>query len=191
MDDPHISAEALAAYLTRTSDPREQERIEMHLVVCDACRAEVVSAGRPLPEPSRYRWLASAGVIAAGLAAVLLVAPGRRSPATLDEPVLRSTSQAEDVGVQSITIRTPADDASVDPGALVFSWAPVQGEALYVVSVVDRNGDVVWEERTLDPSLEWPRARTLPPGEPFFWFVDALIDGVRSATTGVHVFVVR
>jgi hypothetical protein len=55
---------------------------------------------------------------------------------------------------------------------------------------VDENGDIVWETRTLEPSARWPVDAPLVEGR-LYWFVDALVDGDRSATTGVHGFVVR
>jgi anti-sigma factor RsiW len=48
----HLSSEELAAYLEGLVTPAERERIEAHLVQCDRCLDEVLSALRHVrPKP--------------------------------------------------------------------------------------------------------------------------------------------
>jgi hypothetical protein len=189
----HLTAEELAAYLSGPAALPERERLEAHLLTCDQCRAEVVSARRSIRMQDRRHWMTVGSTLAAAsLVAVLLVGPALRSmPLPGVEPLLRDGAPITEEGIAEIAIRTPGDGAVVDLGGLNFSWAAVPGEVLYVITVVDADGDVIREQRTLEPSFRWPAEQPVASGASLFWFVDALLDGERSATSGVHRFEIR
>jgi hypothetical protein len=189
----HLTAEELAAYLSGPAALAERARLEAHLLACDQCRVEVVSARRSIRIQDRSHWLAVGSTLAvAGLAAMLLVGPSLRDvPPPGMEPPLRDGAPLTEEGIVGISIRTPGEGAAVELDRLHFSWVAIPGEVLYVVTVVDADGDVIWEQRTLEPSARWPRGESISSGASLFWFVDALVDGERSATSGVHRFEIR
>jgi len=189
----HPDAEALAAYLSGPAALAERQLVEDHLLICDACRTEVVAVRRMIRKEERRAWVARGSALAAaGIAAVILVGPGLRTETTPpNDSVLRQEPRTSPEGVARIEVRSPGDGVTISANALVFSWTPVGGEALYVLTVVDQAGDLVWEERTLEVSARWPRGALASPGQPLYWFVDALLDGNRSATSGVHEFRLR
>jgi putative zinc finger protein len=48
----HLTVDEIAGYLDAVLDPRNRQRIEAHLVMCDACLDEVIAVLRELrPRP--------------------------------------------------------------------------------------------------------------------------------------------
>lgn len=182
----HLSSEVLAAYLDRAIEAEERERIERHLLRCDACRAEVVQLrGARKRWPSLPMLPVAGGLIAAGLASVLVLGVLSKGPAAIPEPSLRG----EDVvgaaeGVLRIEVLGPRGEVSAN-GSIEFSWRSAGPDALYVVSVMTEDGDPVWEAETRDLRLQMAESVRLQPGTPYYWLVDALVGGVRSATSGL------
>ena len=74
---------------------------------------------------------------------------------------------------------------------LELRWEPIAGQPLYRVTVTDRDGAPVWTHDTEEGAARIPATAGLRPGESYFWYVDAIREDGRSATTGVRRFTVE
>ena len=182
-----MTAERIAAYLDGGLSPEEREDFERHLLVCSECRHDLAEAS-DLTGRDRSRWLVRAAPIAAAAAAVMLlwVGASEMSRRPGGEPTLRGPA----TGTQ-LDIVSPLDGSAAEPDSLVFRWRAAGTEAHYVFTLIDAIGDVVFTNGLADTTLVLPRSVGLEPGVPYFWFVDALLDGARSTSTGVQEFVVE
>jgi hypothetical protein len=182
-----MTAERIAAYLDGGLSPEAREGFERHLVICSKCRQGLAEAS-DLTGRSSSRWLVRAAPVAAAAAAVMLLWVGAsemlRQPG--GEPTLRGPAAATQLDILS-----PLDGSLADPDSLVFRWRTASVDAHYVFTLTDANGDVVFTNGLTDTTLVLPRSVGLDPGVPYFWFVDALLDGARSMSTGVQEFVVE
>jgi anti-sigma factor RsiW len=190
----HLTENDLAAYLDHQSTREGRLRVEAHLDACAQCRGEVIAlrrivddlAGRKaVVRPARHavrRWWIPVAA-AAGLAALLLVPRlGTRAPAP------SATERAPEVGggegEPRITVVAPAENATVHLGSVAFTWRSAAAD-VYRVSLLSQSGAPVWSAETSDTSVSLPATVPLQRGEPYFWRVDAIANGM-SATTGVH-----
>lgn len=189
----HLETMTIARYLAGEADPPERAEVERHLEECRSCRdelaavAEVVDQGRP----RRKRWFgAGAAVAAAAIAALLLLPPGGgdRGGEFLERD---SGARPAVETIDRITVLAPRAGEDVALDELVFAWKPVGGEAVYRFTLTDAEGDLVWQTSLpdtlyrLDPRVDVLRDAT------YFWYVDALLPGGESATTGIHRFQTR
>jgi anti-sigma factor RsiW len=187
MDSPnHLSEREIAAYLDQGLEVDERHRIDAHLDLCSACRAELISVMRLTSAPSGRsrvsRWVWVPAAIAAGLAAVLLLRPPPPGgPASLERPV---AGPAE--SLPRLVVTGPVNGDSVTLGGLTFQWRSRQGDS-YRVTVLTESGEPVWTAETTDTSISLPASISLEPGRGYFWRVDAVADGL-SATSGVQRF---
>ena len=83
------------------------------------------------------------------------------------------------------------DGAEVSRDSLVFRWRSEGTGVHYLLTVTDENGDVLWTAGTSDTSLALPLDVGLVPGQRHFWYVDALLEGARSSTTGVREILIQ
>lgn len=188
----HLREGELAAFLDGGLTAVERERVESHIDICDACRAELVDIGRAVghrgvpvkgaPTPLRRRWWVPAAA-AAGIVAVLL----------LPRVVIRQQTTTEQThtprlvdgeGQGRIDFISPADDVTVSAARMVFTWHPVVSDA-YRISLSTESGDSVWAKETADTTAHVPSTVSLTPGGSYFWRVDALANGI-AATTRTH-----
>ncbi len=191
MVGPHLKSEQLAAYLEARPPSTERIRIEEHLAACDECREEAVASFRTLERGRRVlprRWL---GVTLSAAAVLALVVGGNAimESARTDEPAFRSTPSG--VGfeqVASVEIVHPADGGTVRPDSVVFVWRAQSADTFYRFTLTDEAGDVLWRTSTSDTIVTPGADVTLRPGVAYFWIVDALLAGGRTATTGVRTF---
>ena len=182
-----MTAELIAAYLDGGLSPEEREDLERHLFVCSECRNDLAEAS-DLTGRDRSRWFVRAAPIAAAAAALILLWVGASEMLQRPggEPTLRGPATGTELDIVS-----PLDGSATDPDSLVFRWRAAGAEAHYVFTLTDTIGDVVFTNGLADTTLVLPRSVGLEPGVPYFWFVDALLDGARSTTTGVQEFVVE
>jgi anti-sigma factor RsiW len=186
----HLDAGSMAAYLEGTCDPEDRSRIEAHLAECSQCCGELVALDQTIRTlPSRKRGRIVLPLLALGAAAAIgafiVLRPGDRPaelPAGSPPIVQRSRPEA----LTSIAIVEPASGASVEAGEVVLRWTPVEPEARYLVTVTTSEGDSVWALLTPESAAAIPVA--LDPGGEYLWYVDALLPGGGTASSGVHHF---
>lgn len=172
MDDQHLAASDLAAYLDQTLSARERTAAEQHLAWCDNCRAELREVGDALRtyRPARRR-LAWIGPAIAAAAVILLVAYPLSQRATEEELVHRD--------IPALVDQRPdlADPAPLpDPaGAHLLQWSRVERADRYRVSIFNESGSVVWRSETPDTSVTLPPSILEETVGPYLWRVDARI----------------
>jgi len=186
----HLDAALVAAYLENSCGAEERRRIEEHLADCAECTAELVGLDdtiRTLATRKRRRMaipLVALGA-AAGIGALILLRPPEApSPLPLDAPPIVQRSRPETRS--SIEILEPTPGATVEAGDVVLRWAPIEAEARYLVTVTTSDGDSVWALLTPDSAAAIPVP--LDPGREYLWYVDALLPGGNTASSGVHDF---
>lgn len=190
MPGPHLDSEELAAYLEATLPAAAQRRIEEHLAACDDCRAEAVGSYRTLRRATRglsRRWVgvtlaaaAVAGLVLGGNALIEVSRSGQ-PPLRTDEAGLSFER------VSSIDIVRPEDGRTVSGDSLVFIWRAQSADTFYRFTLTDEAGDVLWRTSTSDTVVVPGDDVTMGPGA-YFWIVDALLAGGRTATTGARAF---
>jgi hypothetical protein len=185
-----VRPEELAAYLDGKLRPEERQIAERHLLVCAECRQDLAEAAELGAGPRRSAWV-KLGVPFAVAAVLTLAVIGRgdRVPAPEAGPPVLRGPQAE--GTRALASVGPANRAGVTLDSLVFRWRSAGGQAHYVLTVTDQAGDVTWTTSTSDTSVALPPGVGLRSGERYYWYVDALLEGATSFTTGVREFIVR
>jgi hypothetical protein len=172
MNDRHLAATDLAAYVDRTLSASERAEAEQHLAWCDACRSELREVGSALRTysrtPRRRVWI---GPAAAAAAIILLVAYPLSQRPTEEEPV------HSDIPTEIEQRPELADPASVvDPaGAHLLHWSRVDRADRYRVSIFDTSGSVVWRAETSDTSVALPASALGGSPGPYLWRVDARV----------------
>lgn len=191
--DVHLTSEEVAAYLAGATRDAELDRIEAHMVACDACRAEVVGVRRAVQGRGNRRgvWLALSGLLAAALVGVFVLTLDTLPNGPGGDPVFRDAQGLPSEGVTAIEVVTPEDGSQVPVDSLRFEWRPLVGDVMFALTISDENGDVVWTSNTLDTTLTMDPGILLRPDRRYFLIVDALIDGSRSASSGMLEFSVR
>lgn len=192
--DSHLSSEDVAAYLSRAVSEEERQRIESHLATCGACCDEIVALGHDLSE-SRARWPMAVRVglaAAAVLAGVLLLGPRLGLFFSDQEPAFRGSQAALETALRpSIQALAPGSGSAVARDSVLFVWRPAAADAFYSLTLTDREGGLIWRGNTRDTLLALDPDVRLDQGEQYYWYVDALLDGGESPTTGVHRFTAR
>jgi hypothetical protein len=192
--DAHLSAEDVAAYLSREVTEEDRQRIESHLVTCAACCDEIVALGHNLPE-SRARWPMASRVglaAAAVLAGVLLLGPGFGLFPSDEEPAFRGSQASLETSLRpSIEALAPGSGSAVGRDSVLFVWRPAAADAFYSLTLTDREGGLIWRGNTRDTLLALNPDVRLSVGDQYYWYVDALLDSGESPTTGVHRFTAR
>jgi hypothetical protein len=188
----HLREAELAAFLEGGLAAAERGRVEAHIDICDACRAELVDIGRAIERqgsrtsggvtPLTRRWWVPAAA-AAGIVAILIVPRlATRPRATIDQARVSRIADAE--GQRRIDLIAPLDDVTIAAAEMVFTWHPVAAD-LYRISLLTESGDSIWAKETTDTSASLPTTVTLSPGGAYFWRVDAVANGI-VATTRIH-----
>ncbi len=121
---------------------------------------------------------------AAAVFAILVLGP----EGTESDSVLRG--QRAD-GTRTFAAVVPAVDAEVRAGSLVFTWRSEGTGVHYLLTVTEESGDVLWTADTSDTTVVLPNNVGVTPGQRYYWYVDALLEGAASSTTGVRAFVLR
>lgn len=187
--EDHLDAGLAASYLEDVCDAEERSRVEGHLAECTECCEELIALEetiRTLPTRRKDRYvipLVALGA-AAALAGLIVLRPSD-NPVGL--PAESSIVQRSQPGERSsIAILGPESGAVVEAGEVILRWAPVEPDARYLVTVTTSDGDSVWALMTPDSAAAIPVA--LDPGGEYLWYVDALLPGGGTATSGIHHF---
>ena len=191
MSEPHVVPEELAAYLEAALPARDQARIEEHLAACDECREEAVAAFRTLRSRRRALPRGWLGVTLSAAAVLALVVGGTAIVQLTRTDTLRFRSDPRGLGpeqVANIQIVRPADAGTVSRDSLVFVWRAQSADTFYRFTLTDEAGDVLWQTSTSDTVVTPGADVSLGPGVDYFWIVDALLAGGRTATTGARSF---
>jgi len=192
--DSHLSAEDVAAYLSREVTEEDRRRIERHLATCAACCDEIVALGHNL-SVSRARWPMASRVglaAAAVLAGVLLLGPRFGLFVSDEEPAFRGSQGLLETSLRpSIEALAPGSASAVGRDSVLFVWRPAATDAFYSLTLTDREGGLIWRGNTRDTLLALDPDVRLSVGGQYYWYVDALLDTGESPTTGVHRFTAR
>jgi hypothetical protein len=141
---------------------------------------------------SRPWMMAAVPVLAAAAVAALLLVP--RGGVPNPEPGLEPGAVLRDgggEGVQPLMVVEPADGDTLDADAIQFRWQSGGDDPFYLLTVTSESGDVVWTTSSTDTVVDFPPEIPMEPGTTYFWFVDGLFPGARTATSGVQEFTVR
>jgi hypothetical protein len=185
----HLRESELAAFLDGALTARERARVEAHIDICDACRAELVDVGRATGHRSaqgrgagalaRPWWIPV--VAAAGIVAILVVPRASTGPRTEDEQT-PAQRVVDGEGQRRIDLVSPPDDVTVPAAQIAFTWHAVPAD-VYRFFLLTQSGDSIWAKETTDTSIVVPATMNLRPGA-YFWRVDAVASGIVA--TGVH-----
>ena len=172
MEDRHLPASDLAAYLDHTLSASESVAVEQHLAWCDECRAELREVGAALRtyRPARRR-LAWIGPAVAAAAVILLVAYPLSQRAIEEEPAHRDVPVVIDQR-PDLADPVPLPDPA---GAHLLRWSRVERADRYRVSIFSEAGSVVWRTETPDTSVALPSSSLDETIGPYLWRVDARI----------------
>lgn len=183
-----MTPDEISAYLGRTLPAERRDALEQHLVACDDCRTDLITASKALDrDPRRWAVIVLPALAAAVLAVVFLVRPGGRVSVDFQAPPMRS-EQGE--GLRTFLAVSPEDGTEVAADGVRFEWRSEGPDARYRLTLTDGIGDVAWEKSTSDTVLALPPEVVVAPGARYFWRVDALLQGAESSTTGFRSFVI-
>jgi len=185
-DNQHLAPDRIAAYLAQELSPDELRSAQQHMLECQDCRQDMVEASQLAGNGRSRRWLAIFVPVAAAAIALLVVFSGQGADA--GSPITRGP---DGEGVRQFGAVSPSLGASVAGDSVIFVWRSEGSRAHYAMTVTDENGDVVWTIGTSDTTVVPPRGVGLTAGRSYFWYVDALLEGARSSTTGVQEFSIR
>jgi anti-sigma factor RsiW len=179
----------VASYLEDVCDAEERSRVEAHLAECTDCCEELIALEetiRTLPSRHRGRFVIPLVVLgaAAALAGLIVFRPSDNPVELPAGTAIVQRSQPEERSL--IAVLSPESGAVVEAGEVILRWAPVETDARYLVTVTTSDGDSVWALMTPDSAAAIPVA--LNPGGEYLWYVDALLPGGETATSGIHHF---
>lgn len=186
----HLSEGTIAAFVDGMLDAAARERAEFHLAACAECRAELVATTGVVHELRQRRGGRSGwvfGAVAAAVAAVALFTVAGPPPAPPHPGDGRGIERLAGDRGGAMTIIAPVEGATVDPASLEFAWAE-ENDASYRLTLTDESGGTVWESNTLQTAVRLPPDLSLPAGERFYWYVDALRADGSSTSSGPRSF---
>ena len=169
----------IARYVSGVLSAERLERFEAHLVLCARCQEEVTLAasvghqlnragsGRQRGGRFRRTLLAASfgGALAAAAALVLVLRPAGIEPGTPIEEH-RSTDAPSDTPIPISPIGDVIDGVKLH-------WRGSVSADLYRATVVDGDGDLIWQAEVADTVAVLPRDVGLRPGVGYFWRVEA------------------
>lgn len=191
VDAGHLTPEDIAAYLARRVTGTDRDEMERHMVVCDACRHDLVHASQ-VPSRSRARrWVVvSLPVAAAAVIAALLLLPSPTSPPLPGTPASALRGDGFEPMLPFVALE-PAQGAIAEPQGILFRWRSAGPDPFYRITVIDERGDVVWSATSADTVILLPDSISLGGRQTYFWYVDALLRGARSSSTGIQEFATK
>lgn len=192
----HLAVAEVAAYVDGGLTEDERSAVESHLSACSPCCEEVLAvsrfaaASRAPEEQARRRRIPWAVVATAGAAAAIVLLIGRPASLTLelDGDVAERSAATADASIQ---LWAPDDGAVLGMRDVRLSWRSLGvGASRYEVVVMTEAGDSVWSATTRETGVRLPVDR-LEGGRAYVWYVDALLEGGRTAFSGLRQFRVR
>lgn len=185
MNTQHLNPERISAYLAHTLSESDRESVEKHLTYCDHCRYEVIGAARFVNKLTpRPRYIRLVTVLAAAAAVLLVVVSIDRAAPAENANVLRAVSSS----VPTFEALEPVDGSTINSNELVFVWHAEKDEPYYDLHLLDEIGNELWTQSTTDTSVILSPSVVLKAGQTYFWYVDALLRGVQTSTTGIRQF---
>lgn len=196
----HLAESDIAGYLDQDLSPDERKRVTEHLEACDDCRSEIVATARvlgqdwsrqPAPAPEqnvrkhRHIGVRVAALAAAAVVAVVVLARPGVGPS---DQIIPGQERFSTEGVEQLIAHAPPAGSSVRRENLRFVWAD-RGTESYRITVTAEDGRLLWSHALADTTIVPPAAVELDSGDRFFWYVDAISNGV-VARTGAQSFVV-
>jgi len=164
--------------------------MEEHLSTCDECRRDIIEAssvgeGR---RRGRRRAVVLLPLAAAAILATVIFLP--QAPPTPSADSGARLRSRESQAASTITALAPSPGQAVSLDGITFRWNSAGDGAFYRVTLTDPGGKVLWTVSTADTALALSTADAvrLEPGKDYFWYVDALLPGARTATTGIQEF---
>jgi len=179
-EPPHLDAFTVAAFIDGGLDEVERARLVSHVADCSVCRQEIadVRAARRRPVPRTAWWMA--GVVAAGLAGILVVGP------LLGDDEGGPTFRSAPAGRSSVIMLVPPDTIPAGQSP-VFMWRAVASDAIYTLVVMDERADVVWRvDGTRDTTAAIPPDRLPGRDGTLLYTLDARLPDGRIVTTGTR-----
>lgn len=178
-DSGHVTDLEIAAYIDRGLPAGDHQRVESHVAFCDDCRGAVVAARLTASRATRRRRFWQVGALAA--AAVVVFSFIRLDGPAITDDAMRSAASSDTLGVHG-----PLGESS---GPIRFVWMPMTGALSYQLRLSDAAGATQWTHAGSDTVVALPDSVRLPPGERYFWSVDALLRDGSSRSTGMREFV--
>ena len=87
---------------------------------------------------------------------------------------------------------SPRNGDTIDVRNSLIVWRRATGASQhYRFTLTDLDGAVLWSKSVPDTFVTVPPQIELNAGESYYWYVDALLDRGRTATTGISKFVVE
>ena len=188
-DNSHLTPETIAAYVDRTALSEDRRSVEAHVSHCSECRHELVTVTRVVRSRRARRGLLIA-VPAAAAAAFALIFLGLPEGGGVPGENAVVTRAREGEGIERFEIVAPSDLDSVGVSSLEFVWRSVEPGASYRLTLTNADGDVLWVGNSEDTSLALPDDIRSSAEGSCYWYVDALLEGGLSATTGVSRFLI-
>ncbi len=182
----HLTAGEIADYLDGKLSAAERARAEAHLADCESCGRDAIAASRELATLRRRdrRRVAAPLAAAAVLVGLVFAGPAVWERLGQDETHIRA---GEDPGEASrVRVVQPAHRGVLPRDSLLFVWRSVSDGSFYTFTLADEVGDILWQGDTQDTTVSLDREVALRPGQRYFWYVDALFEDGRTASTGVH-----
>jgi len=208
VDNGHLTASELAAYVDHALDADARRAADEHLDQCSECRHEAMAimnvaesyaaanvlgastrTAVPAAARSRAGWRRVAigsGILAAGL--LLSVVARRPNRPAEQSSAVRAPQASLGQGENMVSAAAPSDGATIPARGAAFTWHRTTTDT-YRVTVLTQTGEPVWSQETPDTSVALPAAVVLQPGRTYFWRVDAIADGI-AATSGPQRFLV-
>lgn len=191
MTADHLPAEDLAAYLSRGQHAPAFRRVQAHLADCADCRHEAAHIARVVRAETRGRVLRwTGGGVAAAAAVLMLAVWGGGHRHVPDANVTRGPAGSS-VAVSAVAPIAPLGEVSPAAHEIAFAWRPVAGVVEYRLTLSNATGGTLWRRATTDTTLVLPVDVSLAPGVPYYWYVDALVAGGGSVTSGALEFHVQ
>ena len=188
MTTDHLPAEDLAAYLSQGRHAPAFRRVQAHLADCAECRHEAAHIARVVRAEARDRMLrwTGGGVAAAAAVLALAVWAGGHRPGP-DAGITRGPAGTP----IEVTAVAPLGEVSPAAGRPAFAWRPVAGAVEYRLRLSNAIGSTLWSQATTDTTLVLPLEVSLARGVQYYWYVDALVAGGGSVTSGAREFHLR
>jgi len=212
-----FSEDQLESYLRREHSEAEIPGFEEHLVVCRACRLNLLGrqhdpihavdgfrlpdkvkreVGR-MPNKSSFlgRWPQAPAFAIAALLLIVITAGGlwrfthKTETQNANGDVLRAAGKRQ----THLRVVSPAENAVVAAPTLELKWTPEADAIRYTVVLLDESGDIAHQaETTLNHLLIDTEQAQLQAEKKYFWRVRAkLTDGTESATTPAAFYISR
>ena len=189
MEQNHLSAAEIAAFIDRSLEGEVRVRAVEHLATCERCRDEVATCARLAASAPATTRIPVALRAAAGIAAALVLAVAVRSSWHGETPVSgarTATVERSAPIIGRITTVFPTDSVTITRSQLRFVWRQDEDANVYRFVVTDANGRVVWRRDITDTAFALPDTVRLTRSALYYWHVDAPhADGSSAQSSGI------